>query len=627
VTAVADQRRANVRNIAIIAHVDHGKTTLVDGLLKQTGAFNVKADEAQETVLDSNPLERERGITILAKNTSVKYKDVTINIVDTPGHADFGSEVERILKMVDGCLLLVDAVEGPMPQTRFVLRKALSLGLHPIVVINKMDRPHIRPQEALDKVFSLFIDLGASDPQMEFPVVYAAGKAGWASYEVDKQGTDLVPLFETIVKSVPGPLVDENKPLQLLVTMLDHSNYLGKIGIGRILNGTITKGETVALIKAESGKVIPGKITMLQQYFGLQRKDVEKVQAGDIIAVAGLETINVGDTVANAANPVALPPLEIDEPTLSMEFMVNSSPFAGTEGKFVTSRHIRERLLKEQQINVGLRIEQLEGEGHFKVSGRGELHLSVLIETMRREGYELSVSRPQVIFKEEKGKILEPYELLIVDVPNDYQGGVIESLGKRLGQMVNMQPEGSSRTRLEYNIPSRGLMGFKSELMTMTKGLGMMHHSFNGYGPRGADPAERQQGVLIAMEKGRTSGYALSKIAERAVFFVGPGVDVYEGMIVGVNSRDNDLVINPCKEKQLSNMRSKASDEAIVLPPATILSLEQAIEFIDNTELVEATPKSIRLRKKTLDYALRRREEKSKEVPYGYKAGKSGEEA
>ena len=602
-------RRKDIRNIAIIAHVDHGKTTLVDAMLKQTGSFIVKADAAQEQVLDSNDLERERGITILAKNTSVPYKDMTINIVDTPGHADFGSEVERILKMVDGALLLVDAVEGPMPQTRFVLRKALALGLQPIVVINKMDRANIRPGEALDKVFGLFIDLGASDAQMDFPVVYAAGRSGWASYEVDKPGKDLIPLFETIVKSVPGPMVDADKPLQMLVTMLDYSNYLGKIGIGRILNGTMSKGQTVALMKSD-GKIVNSKITLLQQYFGLSRRDVDSARAGDIVALAGLETINVGDTVASAENPQALPPLEIDEPTLSMEFMVNNSPFAGLEGKFVTSRHLRERLLREQQINVGLKIEQLEGEGNFKVSGRGELHLSVLIETMRREGFELSVSRPEVIYKEVDGQLMEPMEHLVVDVPQTFQGSTIESLGRRCGQMLNMAPEGTTRVRLEYVIASRGLMGFKSELLTSTKGMGMMHHSFHGYGPKGADPAARAQGVLIAMDKGATTGYALSNLQERSAFFLGPGVAVYEGMIVGVNSRNNDLVVNPCKPKALSNMRSKATDDAIDLAPPTILTLEQAIEFIDSTELVEVTPKSIRLRKKLLNSSIRQRADK-----------------
>jgi len=607
---MSSPRRQDVRNIAIIAHVDHGKTTLVDALLKSTGAFQVKADEAQEQVLDSNDLERERGITILAKNTSVRYGSTTINIVDTPGHADFGSEVERILKMVDGALLVVDAVEGPMPQTRFVLRKALALGLHPIVVINKMDRPHIRPQEALNKVFDLFIDLGATEPQMDFATVYAAGKAGWASYDVGKVGTDMTPLFDTILKSVPGPSVDSTKPLQMLVTMLDYSNYLGKIGIGRIQNGAIKKGETSALIKAEDGKVIPGKITMLQMYFGLQRKDVDNAQAGDIVALAGLETINVGDTVSSVENPVALPPLEIDEPTLSMEFMVNNSPLSGREGKFVTSRHIRERLLKEQQVNVGLKIEQMPGEGHFKVSGRGELHLSVLIETMRREGFELAVSRPEVIFREVGGVLSEPMENLVVDAPADYQGAIIEALGRRVGQLTNMAPEGTTRVRLEYNISSRGLMGFKSELMTLTKGTGMMHHSFAGYGPKGSDPAERPNGVLICKEPGTTTGFALSNLQERSDFFVGPGVEVYEGMIVGTNSRKADMVINPCKAKALTNMRSKASDEAIQLEPPKILSLEQALEFIDSDELLEVTPAKIRLRKKILNASMRARSEK-----------------
>ncbi len=606
---MSSPRRQDVRNIAIIAHVDHGKTTLVDALLKSTGAFIVKADAAQEQVLDSNDLERERGITILAKNTSVRYGSTTINIVDTPGHADFGSEVERILKMVDGALLVVDAVEGPMPQTRFVLRKALALGLHPIVVINKMDRPHINPQGALNRVFDLFIDLGATEPQMDFATIYAAGKAGWASYDVNKVGSDMTPLFDTILKSVPGPMVDSAKSLQMLVTMVDHSNYLGKIGMGRIQNGRIAKNDVVALIKAENGKVIPGKITMLQMYFGLKRQDVETAQAGDIVAVAGLETINVGDTVSSVENPLALPPLEIDEPTLSMEFMVNNSPFSGREGKLVTSRHIRERLLHEQQINVGLKIEQLPGEGHFKVSGRGELHLSILIETMRREGFEVAVSRPQVIFREIAGVMSEPMENLVIDVPVDYQGAVIESLGRRVGQLQNMAPEGTSRVRLEYAISSRGLMGFKGELMTLTKGQGMMHHSFAGYGPKGSEPPPRPNGVLVAKEQGKVTGYALSGLQERSDFFLGPGVDVYEGMIVGTNSRQNDMIVNPCKAKALTNMRSKATDDAIQLEPPKILSLEQALEFIDDDELVEVTPQCIRLRKKVLNASLRKRSE------------------
>ncbi len=606
---MSSPRREDVRNIAIIAHVDHGKTTLVDALLKASGEFLVKADAAQEQVLDSNDLERERGITILAKNTSIQYGDKTINIVDTPGHADFGSEVERILKMVDGALLIVDAVEGPMPQTRFVLRKALALGLRPIVVINKMDRPHIRPQEALNKVFDLFIDLGATEPQMEFAVVYAAGKAGWSSHEQVTNGADMKPLLDAIVKSVPGPQVDPAKPLQMLVTMLDYSAYLGKIGIGRIQNGKIAKNETVALIKAESGKLIPGKVTMLQMYQGLKRRDVDAAMAGDIVAVAGLETINVGDTVSDVGNPQALPPLEIDEPTLSMEFMVNNSPFSGREGKLVTSRHLRERLLKEQQINVGLKIEQLAGEGHFKVSGRGELHLSILIETMRREGFELAVSRPQVIFRDVGGVMSEPMENLVIDAPAQYQGAVIEALGRRLGQLQNMAPEGASRVRLEYAISSRGLMGFKTELMAMTKGTGMMHHSFNGYGKKGNEPPPRVNGVLVSMTTGTTTGYALSGLQERSEFFLGPGVEVYEGMVVGTNSRVSDMMVNPCKPKALTNMRSKATDDAVQLEPPKILSLEQALEFIDDDELLEVTPTSIRLRKKVLNGAMRKRAE------------------
>ncbi|MBI3565019.1 MAG: translational GTPase TypA, partial [Elusimicrobia bacterium] len=468
---------------------------------------------------------------------------------------------------------------------------------HPIVVINKMDRPHIRPQEALNKVFDLFIDLGATEPQMDFATVYAAGKAGWASYDVSKVGTDMTPLFDTILKSVPGPSVDAGKPLQMLVTMLDYSNYLGKIGIGRIQNGTIKKGETSALIKAEDGKVIPGKITMLQMYFGLQRRDVSEAQTGDIVALAGLETINVGDTVSSVENPVALPPLEIDEPTLSMEFMVNNSPLSGREGKLVTSRHIRERLLKEQQINVGLKIEQLPGEGHFKVSGRGELHLSVLIETMRREGFELAVGRPRVLFQTDPttGQRLEPLEEVVIDVDDAYTGPVVEQISLRKGELQDMRPSGAGKTRLVFYAPSRGLIGYHGEFR---------------YGPKGSDPAERANGVLICKEAGTTTGFALSNLQERSDFFVGPGVEVYEGMIVGTNSRKADMVINPCKAKALTNMRSKASDEAIQLEPPKILSLEQALEFIDTDELVEVTPANIRLRKKVLNASMRARSEK-----------------
>jgi len=607
--SVLNSARTDLRNLAIIAHVDHGKTTLVDAMLKQTGEFNVKPEEAQEQVLDSNELERERGITILAKNTSVPYKGITLNIVDTPGHADFGSEVERILTMVDGALLLVDAAEGPMPQTRFVLRKALGMGLKPIVVINKMDRPGAKPHESLDKVFDLFIELGATDAQLDFPVVYAAGRQGWASLSDSKPGTDLAPLFETVLKFVPPPAVDPAKPLQMLITMLDFSSYTGQIAIGRIANGSITKGQPAVLIHA-GGQAVPSRIAKIEKYFGLQRREVQEAKAGDIVAVSGFEHINIGETISASDNPEALEPLTIDEPTLSMEFTVNNSPFAGKEGKFVTARHLKERLTKEQKTNVGLKIEALEGEGRFKVSGRGELHLSVLIETMRREGYEFSVSRPQVIYKEENGKVLEPIENLVLDVPSQYQGAAIESLGRRAAKMLNMAQEGETRVRLEYLIPVRCLMGFKSEMLTLTKGLGMMHHSFHGYGPRENDIAARAQGVMIAKEKGGTTGYALSNLQERGTLLVGPGVDVYEGMVIGMSARNDDMVVNPCKAKAMSNMRSKASDDAIMLTPPLLLSLEQALEFIDDTELVEVTPLNIRLRKKVLAEGYRRRSER-----------------
>ncbi len=610
-TPAQTTRRLDRRNVAIIAHVDHGKTTLVDALLKRTGAFKVKADAAQEQVLDSNDLERERGITILAKNTSIVFKDVTINIVDTPGHADFGSEVERILKMVDGVLLLVDAVEGPMPQTRFVLRKALALGLHPIVVINKMDRENAKPHEALDRVFSLFIDLGATEPQLDFPVVYASGRQGWASVTTER-GPDVTPLLDTILTAVPAPAIRPGQPLQMLVTMLDYSNYIGRIGIGRVINGRIAKGESVALVKP-SGKIFTGKVTRLESFFGLERREVDESSAGDVVAVAGLPEIHVGDTVASIETPEALPPLDIDEPTLSMEIMVNNSPFAGREGKFVTGRHLRDRLQREQEVNVGLRMEALEGEGHFKISGRGELHLSILIETMRREGYELGVARPEVIFKESPQGLLEPMEYLVVDIPADYQGPVIESMGKRNARMVNMAPEGKTRVRLEYEIPSRALMGFKSELLTLTRGMGLMHHAFHGYGPKGPQPAGRQQGVYVAKEQGRTTGYALANLQDQSILFLGPGVEVYEGMVVGLAKKDNDFVVNPCKAKALSNMRSKATDDAVDLTPPMVMSLEQALEFIDDTELVEVTPKSLRLRKRILNASFRRRDDKRRE--------------
>ena len=599
-------RRENVRNIAIIAHVDHGKTTLVDGMLRQTGTFHVKPEEAQEQVLDSNELERERGITILAKCTSVPYKGVTINIVDTPGHADFGSEVERILGMVDGALLFVDAQDGPMPQTRFVLRKSLALGLSPIVVINKMDRPNAKPDATLDAVFSLFVDLGATDPQTDFPIVYAAGKLGWASLDSAKPGKDLTPLFETILGHVPAPSADPGRPVQMQVTMLDRNNYVGKIAVGRVYNGKVFRHSQVALVRPDGTQTMH-KVSQLLRHFGLERLEVQEAEAGDLVAVAGIEEANVGDTIADGEHPELLPPLVIDEPTLSMEISVNSSPFAGREGKFVTSRHLRERLLKEKAINVGLRIEELPGEGNFRISGRGELHLAILIETMRREGYEMAVARPEVIDKIEDGVKTEPVEHLVVDIETRYQGVALECLGGRGARMIHMQPEGTERLRLEYIIPARALMGFKSELLTLTRGTGLMHHSFHGYEPKKGEPAQRPNGVLIAMEQGSSTGYALNNLQDRSVLFLGPGVQVYEGMIVGQNARENDLVVNPCKAKQLSNMRSKATDDAIQLTPPRAFTLEQALEYIEPDELVEVTPKSIRLRKKILQKSKRKR--------------------
>lgn len=601
-------RRNDIRNIAIIAHVDHGKTTLVDALLKQTGEFSAKIDEAQECVLDSNDLERERGITILAKATAVPYKGCTINIVDTPGHADFGGEVERILKMVDGALLLVDALDGPMPQTRFVLKKSLQLGLHPIVVVNKVDRPGAKPHEALDKTFALFMDLGASDPQLDFPIVYASGRDGWATLDLEKKTDNLLPLFDTILKSVPGPLSDSSKPLQMLLTILNHDDFVGRIGIGRIFNGSVKKNQQVTLVKRD-GQHISGRITKILRYEGLRQREVEEAYAGDIAAVAGLEEANVGDTIASADAPEALPPIEVEEPTLSMEFSVNDSPFAGQDGEFLTTRHLRERLLHEQEINVGLRIEEIPNSSAFRVSGRGELHLSVLIETMRREGYELSVSKPEVIDKVVDGQTLEPAEDLVVDVEQTYQGAVLECLGARGATMKNMNLEGN-RLRLDYLITARALIGFKSDLLTLTKGTGLMHHSFHGYIPKVSREVGRNRGVMVAQEKGLSTAYALDNLQTRGTMFIGHDVPVYGGMIIGESSRDTTLVVNPCKKKALTNMRAAGSDDNILLTPPRVLSLEQAIEFIEGDELVEVTPKNIRLRKKLLDHTARKRSEK-----------------
>ena len=604
--------RQDVRNVAIIAHVDHGKTTIVDSLLKFAGEFNVKEDQAQETVLDSNPLERERGITILAKCTSIEYKNHTINIVDTPGHADFGSEVERVLRMVDGAILMVDAVEGPMPQTRFVLRKALALGLKPIVVINKMDREHVRPSEVVDEVFNLFMELGATDEQLDFPIIYASGRAGWASLKMEEKGKDIAPILDTILSHVPAPLAMPDAPLQMQVTMLDYNNFLGHVGIGRILAGKVSRGQSVVLIHHD-GTTTPAKAVKIERFMGLGKQDLASASAGDIVSIAGLEGVDVGDTICQPDALKALPPLSIDEPTMSMDFMVNDSPFSGKEGKFVTSRHLKNRLEKEAQTNVGLKVEQLEGEGRFKVYGRGELHLTILIESMRREGFELAVSSPEVIYKEENGQILEPMEYLILDIKSEFQGAVFTMLGTRAAKLENMVSEGEDRLRLEYLIPSRALIGFKNEFLTNTRGTGIMHHSFKGFYPKVNVPPLRHNGVLIAKEDGETTPYALFALENNGELFLGPNVKVYAGEIVGQNSRDNDLVVNPCKAKHLSNMRSKASDESYTLTPPRVMSLEQAVEYIAPDELVEVTPTSLRLRKKILSHLLRKRSERANE--------------
>ena len=604
--------RQDVRNVAIIAHVDHGKTTIVDSLLKFAGEFNVKEDQAQETVLDSNPLERERGITILAKCTSIEYKNHTINIVDTPGHADFGSEVERVLRMVDGAILMVDAVEGPMPQTRFVLRKALALGLKPIVVINKMDREHVRPSEVVDEVFNLFMELGATDEQLDFPIIYASGRAGWASLKMEEKGKDIAPILDTILSHVPAPLAMPDAPLQMQVTMLDYNNFLGHVGIGRILAGKVSRGQSVVLIHHD-GSTTPAKAVKIERFMGLGKQDLASASAGDIVSIAGLEGVDVGDTICQPDALKALPPLSIDEPTMSMDFMVNDSPFSGKEGKFVTSRHLKNRLEKEAQTNVGLKVEQLEGEGRFKVYGRGELHLTILIENMRREGFELAVSSPEVIYKEENGQVLEPMEYLILDIKSEFQGAVFTMLGTRAAKLENMVSEGEDRLRLEYLIPSRALIGFKNEFLTNTRGTGIMHHSFKGFYPKVNVPPLRHNGVLIAKEDGETTPYALFALENNGELFLGPNVKVYAGEIVGQNSRDNDLVVNPCKAKHLSNMRSKASDESYTLTPPRVMSLEQAVEYIAPDELVEITPTSLRLRKKILSHLLRKRSERASE--------------
>ncbi len=603
------KRRPDLRNIAIIAHVDHGKTTLVDAMLKQTGAFRDKAGEEAVCIMDSNDLERERGITILSKNTSVRYGGSTIHIVDTPGHADFGSEVERVLRMVDGVLLLVDALDGPMPQTRFVLKKSLALGLRPIVVINKVDRPNCDPHAALDKVFALFMELGASDAQLDFPIVYAVGRDGWASADYHKPEKDLKFLFETILKHVPGPLDLGDSPLRMLVTMLDYSSYTGRIGIGRITQGVITSGQQVSIASPKTEAKVR-KVMQLMGYQGLERVNIKEARSGDIVAVAGLEGIEVGDTVSDPENPGVLPGLEIEQPTLSMEFYANDGPFAGREGKFVTATQLRDRLFREQQTNVGLKVEEIPGEGGFKVSGRGELHLSVLIETMRREGYELCVSKMAVITHQENGVTVEPVELLLLDAPAEFQGAVMNALGARGAQLKDMHTDADGRVRFEYVISSRALIGFKGEFMTFTRGSGLMHHSFHGFMPEGSFSRPQRNGVFIAKESGKTAGYALNGLQDHGRMFVGPGEDVYAGQVVGENCRSNDLITNPCKEKKQTNMRSSTADMSIILTPPVVMSLEQAIEYVEEDEFVEVSPKSIRLRKKVLDHSLRKRGDK-----------------
>ncbi len=592
-----------IRNVAIIAHVDHGKTTLVDALLKQSGTFR-ENEHIDERVMDSNDLEKERGITILAKNTAVKYGDYKINIIDTPGHADFGGEVERVLKMVDGVVLLVDAFEGVMPQTRFVLRKALALNLKPIVVLNKIDRPGARPNEVVDEVIDLFFDLAATDDQLGFPVIYASGKQGTASLDLNTPGTDMTPIFETIIKYVGAPKVNAEAPMQMLVSSIDYDNYVGRIAIGRVESGSISQGQNVAVCRKD-GTIQQTKIGKIYTYQGLKRFEIEKAEAGDIIAVMGIPDINIGETIADSANPVAIPFVDIDEPTLSMTFSVNNGPFAGKEGQFVTSRHLKDRLMKELESNVSLRVEETDSTDSFKVSGRGELHLSVLIETMRREGFEFMVSRPNVIYKEIDGVKCEPMEELVIDVPDEFTGNVIEKLGVRKAEMTNMIVGEQGYTRIEFKIPSRGLIGYRSEFMTDTKGNGIMNHVFAGYEPYKGEISARSKGSLIAFETGKSVTYGLYNAQERGVLFIGAGVDVYQGMIIGENPRPEDMEVNVCKEKHLTNTRASGSDDALRLVPPRIFSLEQAIEYIGEDELVEVTPKSIRLRKKILDPTAR----------------------
>ncbi len=594
-----------IRNVAIIAHVDHGKTTLVDAMLRQSGIFRAN-EQVAERVMDSNDLEKERGITILSKNTAVHYKDIKINIVDTPGHADFGGEVERVLKMVDGVVLLVDAFEGAMPQTREVLKKSLALKLKPIVVINKIDRPGAQPLKVVDSVLDLFIELGADDDQLEFPVVYASGKQGTATLDLDKPGENLECLFETIINEIEAPACDMDGTMQMLVSNIDYDDYIGRISIGRVERGAIDLNMPVAICKSED-KVLNARVAKLYVYDGLKRIEVEHADAGDIVALSGVADINIGDTICDYEHPEKIPFVDIDEPTVSMTFSVNNGPFAGKEGQFVTSRHIRDRLFKELDRNVSLRVKEADTPDSFEVSGRGELHLSVLIETMRREGFELLVSRPKVIFKEIDGVKCEPMERLVVNVPDDCVGNVIEKLGRRKAEMLNMEPAEDGHTKIEFKIPARGIIGYRTEFLTDTKGEGTMNHIFDCYEPYKGDVQARVRGTIVAFENGKSITYGLYNAQDKGDLFIGPGVEVYEGMIVGLNSRSEDLAINVCKEKHLTNTRASGSDEALRLVPPIQMSLEKAIEFIQDDELVEITPKSIRLRKKILNNKDRER--------------------
>ena len=595
----------NIRNIAIIAHVDHGKTTLVDAMLRQSHIFR-ENEQVQERVMDSNDQEKERGITILSKNTSVMHGDVKINIVDTPGHADFGGEVERVLKTVDGVLLLVDAFEGAMPQTREVLKKSLALGLKPIVVINKIDRPGAQPEKVVDQVIELFIELDATDEQLDFPVVYASAKNGIAKMDLADETTNLDCLFETIINTIQAPNCDEEGPAQMLVSNIDYDDYVGRIAVGRVERGIIKVGMPVSICGKED-KISQGRIAKVYTHVGLNKVEVEEGKAGDIIELAGIPDINIGDTICDYDHPEKIPFVDIDEPTVSMTFSVNNGPFAGKEGQFITSRHIRDRLFKELDRNVSLRVKETDSPDSFEVSGRGELHLSVLIETMRREGFELLVSRPKVIFKEIDGVKCEPIELLVVNVPDDCVGNVIEKLGRRKAEMVNMEPAEAGHTKIEFKIPARGLIGYRTEFLTDTKGEGTMNHIFDSYEPFKGEIQARVRGTIVAFENGKSVTYGLYNAQDKGELFIGPGVDVYEGMIVGLNSRGEDLSINVCKEKHLTNTRASGSDDALRLVPPIQMSLEKAIEFIQDDELVEVTPKSIRLRKKILDSKERER--------------------